>query len=146
MSDIVETVIQPITNAVAGMRDQITSIATPLRRQARSGALAYLDEQKQSAAHEVSAFADIVRRAAQPQDGQEASPVAGCATQFADRIDEFAGTLRDRSAADVIADTEALARREPALFLLGAVAVGFLLGFLLKSPDGATAKSAERYT
>jgi|SRR5579884_2530779 hypothetical protein len=135
MAHIAETIVQPVTKAFCDFGDQVGRISSPLRRQAREATLNYLDEQKERAAQEVSALADIMRRSAQSGDHEANSMVAGYAVDIAGQIEGFAGTLRERRSADILADAEGLARRQPALFLLGAVAIGFVIGFMLTSAE-----------
>jgi len=133
MLNVADTLVDPVAKAVGDLGEQIAKATTPLRRQARAATLSYLDEQKQRAAGEVTAIADMIRRSAQPNDGTAASALSGCAVGFADQIEDFAASLRERPTAAILADTETLARRQPALFLAGAVAVGFIIGALLAS-------------
>jgi hypothetical protein len=135
MPHVAEAIVQPIAKVAADLCGQIGKIFAPLRRQARRTTLTYLDEQKQRAAREVAVLADIVRQTAHSADAGDETSVAGCAVQLADRIDRFAGMLRERPCAAMLADTENLARQQPALFLMGAVAVGFVIGFVLTSAE-----------
>lgn len=144
MADVLESVVEPFAKTVADLREQIAKIVAPLRWQAHAAAMSYLDEQKQRAAHEVAAFADIMRRSAQPAEDAEASTVAECAVHAAGRIEDFADRLRDRSSAAILADTEALACRQPALFLMGAVAVGFTIGYILTAPKARQSDAREQ--
>jgi hypothetical protein len=138
MADVLETVVEPLTKAATELREQVGKLVAPLRWQARAAAMSYLDEQKERAANEVAVFADVMRRAAQPSNGAAAGPVGECATNAAARVGDFAELLRDRSTSAILADTEALARRQPALFLVGAIAIGFAIGYILTAPqDGA---------
>jgi hypothetical protein len=134
MPHVAETIIEPLAKAVCDLGAHIANIVAPLRSQARAAALSYLDEQKQRAAHEMAAFADIMRRSAQPAQPDDPSAVAECAIHLAERVDDLAGTVSDRSCAAILADAEALARRQPALFLLSSVAIGLAIGFILKPP------------
>jgi ElaB/YqjD/DUF883 family membrane-anchored ribosome-binding protein len=99
-----------------------------------SAAQTILDDQKQRTAERVSGMAEAVRSAAQSLDRSENPAIARYADQAADRIEDLSGLIRQRQWSEIVADTEDLARRQPALFALGAGAIGFLAGRLLAVP------------
>jgi hypothetical protein len=55
------------------------------------------------------------------------------AEKFAQQIDRFSTTLRERSVEDLMYEAENFARREPQLFLGGAVVLGLLAARFFKS-------------
>jgi hypothetical protein len=54
------------------------------------------------------------------------------ASQAADRLDGTAKYLDDRHVQDIVADLEKQTKANPVPFLLGAVALGFLAGRMLR--------------
>jgi len=61
----------------------------------------------------------------------------------ADQIEQISDYLRDRNVEDFIDDAQDMARRQPALFVGGAFALGFLMARFLKSSSsgGASTRS-----
>lgn len=51
----------------------------------------------------------------------------------ADELDRLASTLENKSVGEIVTETESIARRQPELFIGGAVALGFLLGRFMRS-------------
>ena len=61
--------------------------------------------------------------------------------QIAGRVESTTNYLRARDIPELIDETQSLARRQPALFLTGAVALGFIgARFLMSSGQRATAQ------
>jgi hypothetical protein len=97
----------------------------------QSAALSLADEQKRRAAQQVDSVAEAVRSAARSLDRSQ-SPLAGrFFEQAAVEIEEFSRSLRERRWGELIGDIEEVARRRPTLFVLAAVAAGFLAGRFL---------------
>jgi hypothetical protein len=104
---------------------------------ARSAAESLLEEQTRQVAERVSGIADAVRGAAKSLDQSQNRAIARYADQAADQIENFSRAVRERGWNEIVADTEDFARRQPTLFVLGAVATGFLVGrFLWASTAG----------
>jgi hypothetical protein len=98
---------------------------------ARSSAESLLQEQKHQVAERVSGVADALRNASESLDRSQNRVIARYVQQAAEQVDGFSRTLRNRRWNELLTDTEELARRQPTLFVLGAVATGFVLGRLL---------------
>jgi hypothetical protein len=64
----------------------------------------------------------------------------------ADRLDRFAGYLRGTTLADVVDEAEDLARRQPAWFIGGAMAAGFVVARLIKNATPAQSRVGSRST
>ncbi len=105
-----------------------------------------LGEQKHAAAGQVEGFAQALRRAAEQLDSQDQSPAAGYVHQAAEGLDKLGGALREGNMDSLAAQVQDYARRQPGVFLGGAVAAGFLLARFLKSssPSGNTGSSISR--
>ncbi len=101
------------------------------------GAMAeVLAEQQARLADSAHGFAEALRRTAKAQG--EASPtVSRCADQAAVQLERLADALRHRDLADLVEGAEGLARRQPALFIAGAIAAGFVATRLLAGPSPA---------
>ncbi|HZB92942.1 MAG TPA: hypothetical protein VE397_15955 [Stellaceae bacterium] len=108
--------------------------------QMREAAQSMLDEQKIRVADAVHGLADAFRRAADTLEQEQNRTVARYADQAAAQIDRLSASVRARDVADLLAEAEDFARRQPSLFFAGAVAAGFVIGRLIARPgDGGGA-------
>lgn len=98
---------------------------------ARSAAESLLQEQKHQVAERVSGVAAALRSAGESLDRTHNPVIARYMQQAAEQVEGLSRTLRYRRWNELLADTEDLARRRPTLFVLGAVATGFVAGRLL---------------
>lgn len=91
-----------------------------------------LDRQVGSSAEVMGQLASSTKRAAEDLD-ESAPLVAGVVRTFANRIDGYAGDLRDQSVDQLIRAASELTRRQPALVFGLAALAGFLTFRTLKS-------------
>ena len=76
---------------------------------------------------------------------QDKGQLAGYADRTAEQVQSLAGYLRGKDLDDIVEDTEDFARRQPAVFLGGALALGLLASRFLKSTGRrAEARAAAR--
>lgn len=108
-------------------------ILTELACATQSAALSAVDEQKARAAAQVSGVAAAVRAAAHSLELSQQSAAADYVDSAARQIEALADRIRERRWAELAADLEEMAGRRPALFVAGAVAVGFLAGRFLSA-------------
>jgi exonuclease VII small subunit len=88
-----------------------------------------LEQRKRSAADHINDIAQALERAASQLD----DPLASYANRAALGVGNLATRLREGSIDDLLEDTRRLARRNPALFLAGGVAIGFALSRFIKA-------------
>lgn len=100
-----------------------------------------IESGKRSAADQIDQVAQALNRAGEELN-QSQPTLANYASQFASSVSTFANRLRDGNMDDLIADTRELARRNPGMFLLGGVALGFALSRFLKA-SGEQMQSGE---
>lgn len=100
----------------------------------RDAAQSLLDEQKERLAGAVQSIADMLRRTADTLEHENNAVAADYAGRAAAQIDRLSATVRERELAEMVASAEAFARRQPALYVAGAVAAGFVIGRLLARP------------
>lgn len=103
---------------------------------ARSAAESLLEEQKRQIADRVSGIAQALRSATQPLDESQNRIIARYLEQAAGQVESFTRRMHERRWNELVADTEAFARRQPTLFVLSAVATGFVVGRLLWASTG----------
>jgi ElaB/YqjD/DUF883 family membrane-anchored ribosome-binding protein len=108
-----------------------TSVVAEFVDAARSAAESMLEEQRQQVAEKVSGIAEALRSAANSLEQSQNRALAGYVDQAADQVASIYRTVRERHWNEIVADTEDFARRQPTLFVLGAVATGFLVGRFL---------------
>jgi ElaB/YqjD/DUF883 family membrane-anchored ribosome-binding protein len=120
------------------------SVVTEFLDAARSAAESLLEEQKRQIADRVSGIARALQSAAQPLHESQSHVIAGYIEEAATQVDTLSRTMRERHWGELVADTEDLARRQPAWFVLGAVATGFILGRLLWTSTGDRRNDAGR--
>ena len=108
-------------------------VADQFAGEVRDAALRMLTEQKSRAADAAHGVAEALQRAA---DGlrPEYPPIAHLADHVAGRVDSASTSLRERNWDDLVEDIRRLADRRPALFMLGAVAMGVALGRIMAAP------------
>jgi hypothetical protein len=116
-------------------------ILTELASAARSAALAVVDEQMARTATQIGGLAAALRSAAGEFERAQSPMAAHYAETAGQQVGAFAASLRDRPLNRLIADFEEAARRHPAIFVAGAVAVGFIIGRFLSAAAGRGARS-----
>ncbi len=110
-------------------RQQASSLANRGGEQVKSQ-LAY---QKHNASQRMVPIQSALRETAQQLRRQGQGPVADYTDQAAEQIERFSGYLRDTDVEEIVDEARGFARRRPALFLGGALALGFLGTRFLKS-------------
>jgi hypothetical protein len=123
-----------MSEAASGLADELRSAATSL-----------LEDQKGRAAELVHGLAAALKGAARSFEHEQQKFCAHYTDEAAEQIERFSETMRGRSFKDLIAEVDAAARRQPQLFLLGAVAAGLVAGRVIASASGRPASPAAGY-
>src|SRR3712207_4257716 len=92
-----------------------------------------LANQKHNAAQRMTPVQAALRETGQQLRNQGQGPVAEYADKAADQIERFAGYLRENDVDTLLNDARGFARNNPAVFLGGAAALGFIATRFLKS-------------
>jgi hypothetical protein len=132
----------PIGSAAERGIEYVKTIAAELVEASRSAVQSILDEQKQGAGRQITGVAAAVRSAAQSLDQTDTPGLARYIDQMAGGIERFGNRLRERGWSELGDDIKALAQRQPALFIAGAVIAGFLAGRFLWASQNRTALAA----
>lgn len=103
--------------------------------QARESTRAMLDGQKGRAAEGLGSVAAALRVTGQQLSEQDQGPFGQYAERAAEKVDAIASQLRDKSVDELMYEAERFARREPELFLGGAVVLGLLAARFLKASN-----------
>jgi len=122
-----------VQGTVGQVVDQAQSAAGQVSEQAKQQASSQLESQKGRAVDSLVTVAQALRQTGQHLQQQDQSAVAGYVEQAAERVETVTNYLRGRDVPQLMADTQDFARRQPALFLTGAIALGFLGGRFLMS-------------
>jgi len=100
-----------------------------------------LANQKHEASQRMVPVQSALRETGQQLRKQGQGPVAGYADKAADQVERFSGYLRETEVDEIMDEARGFARRRPAVFLGGAVALGFLATRFLKSTSQEQASS-----
>jgi hypothetical protein len=158
-SSVIDTARQQVQpHPQAGTRQQTQQKAGEFMNQARDQVVSQLDSQKERAAGSFGSTAEALRQAAQQLRDHNEAMFAQYLESAAGYVDQFSGFLKEKNVRQMIDDVEGFARREPALFVGGAFALGFLAARFLKSssdngmqsgtsgmPDYAAARGQREY-
>jgi hypothetical protein len=112
--------------------------------QARSRLRDQVDQRSTKAGDQVQSAAQDVRKVAEQLRGQGKDTPARMAEQVADRAESFSSYLRDADGERLLADAEALARRQPWLVAAGGLALGFAASRVLKASSRSRYQSFDR--
>lgn len=110
-------------------RQQAGELATRGGEQVKS----QLSNQKHEAAQRLTPIQTALRETAQQLRKQGQGPVAEYADDASDRVERVSGYLRDTDVDEMVNEARGFARRRPAIFLGGALTLGFLGARFLKS-------------
>lgn len=105
-----------------------------LAEKAKEQGQSLIAEQKKATADEIEGVAEALRRAAHEMHQQERPPmITPYAERAAEGLERFSSTLRERDLNALVRQTEDFARRQPGIFVGGAVVTGFLLARFFRS-------------
>lgn len=126
------TQAQEKVEQVAGQAKQQ---AKDLAHQAEQQAKSALSSRKAQAAAGLTDVAQAFRQTGNQLNDQDRGTVAQYSNQVADRVEQLSTYLENKEIDEMIADAEAFARRQPELFIGGALVLGFLGARFLKSSN-----------
>ena len=116
--------------------ETLKSKASELTQEAKQRGRKQLDTTKQAAADQAQKVAGVIEQASAELGRHDQQSLARYTGDFANSIKTLADNLKNRSIDELGNDALALARRNPTLFLLGSVAIGFALSrFIKASPE-----------
>jgi hypothetical protein len=119
--------------------DQAQGAAGQIAEQAKQQATSQLESQKDRAVDTLVTVAQALRQTGQQLQQQEQGAVGGYVEQAAERVERMTNHLRSHDVPELITQTQDFARRQPGLFVAGALALGFLgARFLMSSGQRAT--------
>lgn len=104
--------------------------------QAKQQATSRLAGQKTAAADSLGSMAEAVRRTSSQLHQQDQGMMADYADSAADQLERLSAYLRETDVEGMVYEVERYARRQPAVFMGGAMLLGFLGARFLKSGSG----------
>jgi ElaB/YqjD/DUF883 family membrane-anchored ribosome-binding protein len=112
----------------------------------RERATAQLSTQKDRATDGLGSVAQAVRQSTQHLRENKQDAIAQYVEKAADQIDRFSTQLRNRDVGELVNEVQRFARRQPALFVGSAFAVGVIgARFLKSSSDNQRHPAHEHY-
>lgn len=114
-------------------QDEAKSAISRLTGDAKARARAAVEDRKNASAQDVADIAHALRTSADDLEQRDRTAAAGYVRQAAGGLEQFADSLQRRDLDDMVRQTEEFARRQPGLFVGGAVVAGFALARFLKS-------------
>jgi ElaB/YqjD/DUF883 family membrane-anchored ribosome-binding protein len=119
--------------AAAEAGEQIQQQVGNLTEQVRQQANTQLMSQKEKAVEALDTVALLLHQAGEHAHQQDKAMLAGYVDKASGQVGQWSETLRDRELTEIIDDTKEFARRQPMLFVGGALAAGFLGARFLRS-------------
>ena len=117
---------------------QVQSTAGSVAQGAKQQGTSLLQGQKQKATDTLSAVSQAIRQTGQSLEQQNQGAIGQYANKAADQVDNVNQYLRQRDVEDLVGEVESFGRRNPAMFLGGAFALGVLAARFLKSSSSGT--------
>lgn len=130
-----ERIVDQAKEQVGQARHKISEQARNTMQQARERAGSAFTARKGQAARDITSVADAVRTSTNQLRDEGHGQIAGYAETIAEQFDRAATYLRDMDAESMRRDVEDLARRQPVLFIGGALALGVLGARFLRSSE-----------
>ncbi|HUR94201.1 MAG TPA: hypothetical protein VMY76_06430 [Gemmatimonadales bacterium] len=125
------------------VKDQVVDQAKSSFRQAKDSASSSLSQSRTQAAEKIGGIANAVRSTGDHLRSENQPGVADLTDSLADQVERLSGYLRDRDLTAFRNDVEGFARRQPAVAVGVALALGLLGARFLKSSQrsGSSARS-----
>jgi ElaB/YqjD/DUF883 family membrane-anchored ribosome-binding protein len=130
--------VDSVKDTARGLYDSAKSTAGQAFGAATKRATEVLDEQKGTVASGLTTVADSIKQVGENLNTTpEQNPITEKAAQYtnslAQQIENLSGYFERKDVREMVRDVESFARRYPAYFIGGAVALGFLAARFLKS-------------
>lgn len=129
------TIDRPTSQQVSDKaKETIGQVADTAKQQA--------DSQRERLAGGLNQFAESLRQTGQTMQERDQPLVGDYAHKAASQVERAAGYMSEHTVDQIIGDVQDFARREPALVLGGAFALGFLAARFLKAGGGSGGRQA----
>lgn len=112
--------------------------------QAKEKARSQLSQQKERATEQLGSVSSALHQTSDNLRGENEQAVAGYVDSAAHQIDRFSDYLRNHSADELVSEARRYARREPSLFLGGAMLLGLVGARFFKSSESRQPRRSYR--
>jgi hypothetical protein len=113
--------------------------------QTRARAFDMMDQQKTRAADGLGSVASALRQTGDSLSSGDQAQIGQFAHRAADAVERFSGDLRDKDINQLFYEAEDFARREPELFLGGAVLLGLVAARFFKASNRRSMRNSQDY-
>jgi hypothetical protein len=128
-----DSVRDSVSSTIDQAKQQAGAEGNRLVGAARTRARTAFEHQQHRIADSIGSVAEALHQAADKLNEQNEDVVARYTDTAAQRIEQFADSLRNRNLDDLVGQAEQFARRQPEIFLGSAVATGFLIARFLRT-------------
>lgn len=125
--------VEAVGDKVEQYKDEAKSTFVRLADDAKARARSAVEGRKHATAQDLADVAEALQASADRMEQRDHSVAAGYVRQAAGGLEQVADSLERRDIVDLLRQTEDLARRQPGVFVGGAVIAGFALARFLKS-------------
>jgi len=125
------------------VKEQVQQTAADLKDQVTDQATGKIEEQKTAASGGLSTVAHAVRQTADQLEENDQEEIARYVHRAAAQVESVADYIGRRDLRGLAQDAEQFARREPALFLGGAFALGLFAARFLKSTSSTSGAASQ---
>src|SRR5579862_3977489 len=140
--DQARQVAQQAQQSASQVAQQVGRQASQIAQQAKSGAAQQFEQQRQNAAQTVDSVAQATGQFSQQLRQNNQWQIADFVDRAADQLQSVSSYMRAHDFNDMVDDANDFARRQPLLFLGGAVALGALAARFLKSSGSRTRRGS----
>jgi hypothetical protein len=126
---------QPDDNGGGSTKQKVKQDVKQATRQAKTKAREQVESGQHRVAEEADTLSDAIDAAAASFDEHDRQGLARYTRELSTRLSDAAHHLEGRSIDELADDAKRLARENPALFMLGSVAVGFGLSRFFKASE-----------
>ncbi len=124
-------------------RERARETASEVKDAAWQQARGQFEQQSGLAAEQTEKLAAVMRKMANEFDDQNQPAFSNYANNFARYSDSISHRLREKNLNALMDDAQNYSRRQPAMFVGGAIAAGFLMARFLRSSDSNESDSGE---
>jgi len=137
-----------IKDTFSQAKESTGKVATQALGQVKDKAASVIDEQKTNIATSLTSVADSIRQVGENLGKDDQNQVAAFAGKYgenlAEQVEKFSNYINQKEIKELARDVEQFARRNPALFIGGALALGILAARFLKSSSSSNQNSRRR--
>jgi hypothetical protein len=138
-----EGIVEQAQQKVGEVAGQVQEKAGAVVDQVRERATTTLDRQKDQAAGSLWGVANAIRQTGEALRDKDQAAFAQVTDKAADQIERISSFLGHRDVNQIVNEVQHFARRQPALFLGGAFALGLIGARFLKSSSQSSQSSSE---